>query len=327
MISHKMSLITIFGHKHEIKNFIFFIKKFQHPAILVLIWTKIAIKKVNEFWTKWQVWPKNVITQIFQSLYNFIFTLVIKAGNQNEPNIVDLNVNVNFGLISTQKSYPLTWKIQLKFKDYLRIINGVDFDFNLNFSLNKTLDQASLSTTFKSSESDIKLKLNLVNKEHIKNQKYQDIKKVTFDLQCNGKILFFETNILRSNPGEITFEMKNNLIPVAKFHGLFRLDFTKTNVEAVIKYTRDFETKPLEELMKMKAENNNNEITLKANVSGKPLCGTPCDWNMEFDGTFSGENVKISVIEPFSNAGKINFEGSWTYNGHFPLKINIKGQG
>ena len=49
MISHKKSLITIFGHKHEIKNFIFFIKKFQHPAILVLIWTKIAIKKVNEF--------------------------------------------------------------------------------------------------------------------------------------------------------------------------------------------------------------------------------------------------------------------------------------
>ena len=36
MISHKMSLITIFGHKHEIKNFIkkfdiFFMKNFQQP--------------------------------------------------------------------------------------------------------------------------------------------------------------------------------------------------------------------------------------------------------------------------------------------------------
>ena len=31
---------------------------------------------INEFWTKWQLWPKNVITQILQSLYNFISTLV-----------------------------------------------------------------------------------------------------------------------------------------------------------------------------------------------------------------------------------------------------------
>ena len=246
------------------------------------------------------------------NFYHFI------AGNQNEPNIVDLNINVNFGLINSQKAYPLTWKIQLNFKDNLRIINGVNFNFNLNFSLNETLDQASLSTTFKSSESDIKFKFNLVDKDHIK--------KVTFDLQCDekpsGKILFFETNFLRSNPGELTFEMKNNLIPVAKFHELLNVEFTRTNFEAVFKYIRPFETKPLEEVMKMRVENNNNEITLKANVSGKPLCGNPCDWNMEFDGKFSGENVKISIIEPFTNAGKINLEGSWTKN---PLKINVKG--
>ena len=30
---------------------------------------------INEFRTKWQLWPKNVITQILQSLYNFISTL------------------------------------------------------------------------------------------------------------------------------------------------------------------------------------------------------------------------------------------------------------
>ena len=36
MISHKMSLITIFGHKHEIKNFI---KKFDtfHEKFLILM--------------------------------------------------------------------------------------------------------------------------------------------------------------------------------------------------------------------------------------------------------------------------------------------------
>ena len=30
---------------------------------------------INKFWTKWQLRPKNVITQILQSLYNFISTL------------------------------------------------------------------------------------------------------------------------------------------------------------------------------------------------------------------------------------------------------------
>ena len=30
---------------------------------------------INEFLTKWQLWPNNVITQILQSLYNFISTL------------------------------------------------------------------------------------------------------------------------------------------------------------------------------------------------------------------------------------------------------------
>ena len=30
---------------------------------------------INEFWTKWQLWPKNVITQILQRLYYLIFTL------------------------------------------------------------------------------------------------------------------------------------------------------------------------------------------------------------------------------------------------------------
>ena len=29
----------------------------------------------DKFWKNWQLWPKNVITQIFQSLYNFIFAL------------------------------------------------------------------------------------------------------------------------------------------------------------------------------------------------------------------------------------------------------------
>ena len=46
MISHKKSLITIFGHKHKIKKFHqksdIFHKKFRPPSILVYIWNKIA---------------------------------------------------------------------------------------------------------------------------------------------------------------------------------------------------------------------------------------------------------------------------------------------
>ena len=46
MISHKMSLITIFGHKpfrqkfHQ--NLTFFKKKFQQPLILVHVWFQIS---------------------------------------------------------------------------------------------------------------------------------------------------------------------------------------------------------------------------------------------------------------------------------------------
>ena len=46
IISHKKSLKTIVGHKHFrqifIKNLTFFMKKFQHPLILVHIWYEIA---------------------------------------------------------------------------------------------------------------------------------------------------------------------------------------------------------------------------------------------------------------------------------------------
>ena len=30
---------------------------------------------IKEFWKKWQLWPKNVINQILQSMYALIFTL------------------------------------------------------------------------------------------------------------------------------------------------------------------------------------------------------------------------------------------------------------
>ena len=47
MVSHKMSLITIFGHKHFRQKFhqkfdIFHEKRFQRPLILVHIWYQIA---------------------------------------------------------------------------------------------------------------------------------------------------------------------------------------------------------------------------------------------------------------------------------------------
>ena len=46
MVSHKISLITIFGYKHFrqkfIKNLNFFTKKFQQPLILVHIWYQIS---------------------------------------------------------------------------------------------------------------------------------------------------------------------------------------------------------------------------------------------------------------------------------------------
>ena len=40
---------------------------------------------MNEFWTKWQLWPINVITQIFQSLYNFISILAATKHKEKTP--------------------------------------------------------------------------------------------------------------------------------------------------------------------------------------------------------------------------------------------------
>ena len=43
MISHKMSLLTIFGHKQfSCKNLTFFMKNFQSPLFLFHIWYEIA---------------------------------------------------------------------------------------------------------------------------------------------------------------------------------------------------------------------------------------------------------------------------------------------
>ena len=39
------------------------------------ILNQITLKMINEFWTKWQLWPKNVIIQILENLYNFISAL------------------------------------------------------------------------------------------------------------------------------------------------------------------------------------------------------------------------------------------------------------
>ena len=38
---------------------------------------------INEFWTKWQLWPKKVIKQILHRLYNFISTLALKWVQNN----------------------------------------------------------------------------------------------------------------------------------------------------------------------------------------------------------------------------------------------------
>ena len=53
MISHKKSIITIFGHKHKIKNFIFFMKNFNSLQFWFIfgiqLRIKITLKMINEF--------------------------------------------------------------------------------------------------------------------------------------------------------------------------------------------------------------------------------------------------------------------------------------
>ena len=52
-------------------------------GIKLRILNQNCIKIINEFRTNWLLWPKKVITQIIQSLYNFIFTLgILQNGGQ-----------------------------------------------------------------------------------------------------------------------------------------------------------------------------------------------------------------------------------------------------
>ena len=92
-------MVTSILGKNFIKNLIFFTKKFQQPLILVHIWYQISNFEVkskiwDKFWRKWQLWPKNVISQIFQSLYNFIFILAIDDGDPPKTATATLTVIV-----------------------------------------------------------------------------------------------------------------------------------------------------------------------------------------------------------------------------------------
>ena len=90
MILHKMSLITIFGHKHFRLKFHQKFESFHKKNFNNLwfgsyflwnckFWSIIASKLRDKFWKKWQLWPKNVITQIFQRPYNLISILATDA--------------------------------------------------------------------------------------------------------------------------------------------------------------------------------------------------------------------------------------------------------
>ena len=62
---------------------------------------------INEFWTKWQLWPKNVITQILQSLYNFISTLAYEENNVEDVFCLNFAVVEDvFGETQTKELKP-----------------------------------------------------------------------------------------------------------------------------------------------------------------------------------------------------------------------------
>ena len=45
---------------------------------------------MDKFWRKWQFWPKNVITQIFQRPYNLISILETTVGPDGEDTMKNL---------------------------------------------------------------------------------------------------------------------------------------------------------------------------------------------------------------------------------------------
>ena len=83
---------------------------------------------VNEFWTKLQLWPQNVITQILQSLvHNFISTLASSSSISSKPK------NLTFLQAASIPYVGLTaWSA-------LAISGGLDLDWKTNHFQQKIL--------------------------------------------------------------------------------------------------------------------------------------------------------------------------------------------
>ena len=78
-----MSTITIFGPNH-------FKQKFK--TNFDIFHENTTLKMINKFWKKWLLLrPKNVTTQVVQSLYLFISTLVLQVF----PNSINMTVDGN----------------------------------------------------------------------------------------------------------------------------------------------------------------------------------------------------------------------------------------
>ena len=97
MISHKKSLITNFGHKHKIKNFIkknlyFSWKKFNCIWILVHIWNQISNSKAKIL-QKWLikfekmaiVTKKCYYSNISKAIYFFFYSRSEYSGVSTNP--------------------------------------------------------------------------------------------------------------------------------------------------------------------------------------------------------------------------------------------------
>ena len=79
---------------------------------------------IDKFWTKWQLWPKNVITQILQCLYNFISTL---DGGHDVHQVSD-EAKANVPEHIRQAAREMNRKA---YKERLREIKMSEFDANL----------------------------------------------------------------------------------------------------------------------------------------------------------------------------------------------------
>ena len=232
------------------------------------------------------------------------YGLDFMASTDENPKLIDFKIDIK---------YPLTWMVHVNWQDQA--------DFQFDVSIADDMTNGQLSAQYKTDSRDMKVKLELVNNG--------DVKSANFNAQNNGKEFTLEAF---SEPGLVRLTIKS---PIKNLEDIkLEAEYTDNSLDMIFKYGPseseeiEFEYENHDHEFKIEAEafdshhihckynKQENSLSFSSEIAGK---------EMKIDAQYSGNKVTVDATEPFSNAGRIKFEGEWTKTSDGG-KVNAKGE-